>query len=505
MQTPNSSKRFQQGIVYTSWWRGEYSSLESDKTLSGLIKPMGANWLQIIVTWYQDNLASTSIYAKPDTSTPSDEDLIHVIQHAKAIGLEVMVKPHIDIEPEKGGWRGNIGFDNDQTAWATWFVNYTAFISHYADLAQSAGADFFVVGTELKSTSHKSSEWRAVVEAVRARYSGPLTYAANHDEVDAINWWDDLDYIGVDAYYPLIPFGSNVNPSMSQLMDAWKLIVSKLESTANTWGKEIIFTEIGYQSREGASQAPWGVNSSRIDLEEQANCYQAVFDSLSDCKWWHGIFWWNWMTAFNQGGTNDNGYTASGKPAEDILRFHYGAPARQNPSSLPLPPVNEDVQLIIFQDTFVSGWEDWSWAAKTKIVTGDPATNSQTALQVSMGPWGALSLHHAGILTTPYYYLDFEIYTGSNPSPLTATVRDAETDSDMAPKISIFLARYLEAGSFTPNEWQLVRIPLIELGAAGQLIGHFSLFNNSENPLDDILIRRIRLMGAIPYSHTELP
>jgi hypothetical protein len=51
----------------------------------------------------------------------------------------------------------------------------------------------------------------------------------------------------------------------------------------------------------------------------------------------------------------------------------------------------------------------------------------------------------------------------------------------------------------------LVRIPLIELGAAGQLIGRFSLFNNSENPLDDILIRRIRLMGAIPDSHTELP
>lgn len=306
-----------------------------------------------------------------------------------------------------------------------------------------------------------------------------------------------MDYIGVDAYYPLIPHGSNVNPSVSQLKDAWKLIVSKLETTADTWGKEIIFTEIGYQSREGASQAPWGVNSSQIDLEEQANCYQAVFDSLLDCKWWHGIFWWNWMTAFNQGGTNDNGYTASGKPAEDILRFYYGAPARPNPSSLPLPPVNEDVQLVIFQDNFGSGWEDWSWAAKTKIVTGDTATNSQTALQVSMGAWGALSLHHAGILTTPYYYLDFEIYTGSNPLPLTATVRDAETDTDMAPRIKIFLARYLESGSFTPNKWQLVRIPLIELGAADLLIGRFSLFNNSENHQDDILIRRIRLIGAI--------
>lgn len=491
METPNSSKQFQQGIVYTSWRRGEYSSLESDKTLSSLIKPMGANWLQVIVTWYQDNLRSTSIYAKPDTSTPSDEDLTHVIQQAKSIGLDVMVKPHIDTE--NGEWRGNIGFADDHTAWTTWFANYTSFISYYADLAQLAGADFFVVGTELKSTTHQSSAWRAVIKAVRARYSGPLTYAANHDEVDAINWWDDLDCIGVEAYYPL---ASNVKPSLSQLKDAWKPIISKLESTADSWGKQIIFTEIGYQSREGASQTPWGVKSEKIDFEEQAHCYQAVFDSLSGRKWWHGIFWWNWMIKFAQGGANDNGYTASRKPAEDILRSHYGAP--------PLPPVDENIQLMIFQDNFGSGWKDWSYHAKIKIIEADAAANSQAALQVSMEGWGALSLHHAGILTTPYYYLDFEIYAGPVALPLTASFRDAATDTDKAPGISIFLARYLKAGSFIPNEWQLVRMPLIELGASDLVIGRFTLYNNSDHQ-DDFLVRRIRLVGAISASHNPLP
>ncbi|MFM7640110.1 MAG: glycoside hydrolase family 113 [Cyanobium sp.] len=440
METTTSSKRFQQGIVYTSWWKGEYSSPESDQTLSGLIKPMGANWLQIIVTWYQDSFTSTSIYAKPNDSTPLDEDLMHVIQQAKSIGLDVMVKPHIDIE--NGEWRGNIGFANDHTAWATWFANYTAFISHYADLAQHAGADFFVVGTELKSTTHKSSEWRAVVKAVRASYFGPLTYAANHDEVDAINWWDDLDCIGVEAYYPL---ASNVKPSLSQLKDAWKPIVSKLESTANTWGKEIIFTEIGFQSREGASQTPWGVTSKKIDLEEQANCYQAVFDSLSGRNWWHGIFWWNWTTKLAQGGANDSGYTANRKPAEEILRSHY----------VQLPPVNENIQLMIFQDNFGSGWDDWSYHAKIKIIPGETAVNSPAALQVSLDGWGGLSLHHNGILTTPYYYIDFEIYAGPVALPLTASFRDAATDTDKAPGISIFQGHFVAAAeAWSWRGWQ---------------------------------------------------
>ena len=41
---------FQKGIVYATWWHGEYSSPESDQTLVKAIKPTGANWISIVVT-----------------------------------------------------------------------------------------------------------------------------------------------------------------------------------------------------------------------------------------------------------------------------------------------------------------------------------------------------------------------------------------------------------------------------------------------------------------------
>ena len=316
---------FKRGIVYTSWWHNEYSSHESDQTLSRLIKPMGANWLQIIVTWYQANPSSTSIYPKENNSTPSDEALTHVINMAQNLGFNVMLKPHLDLEENDSHWRGDINLGDDVTAWTAWFKDYATFISHYASLAQQTKANSFVVGTELLGTTRQSVQWREVIRQVRSIYSGELTYAAHHDgEWNSIDWWDALDYIGVDAYFPL----STVDhPNVSLLRNSWSPIINNLDKLSQAWQKAIVFTEIGYQSRLGASRTPWGVSTHNkiIDLQEQADCYQAVFEALSDLKWWRGVFWWNWTIFFKQGGIHDGGYTANNKPAEDILRYNFGA------------------------------------------------------------------------------------------------------------------------------------------------------------------------------------
>lgn len=109
-----------------------------------------------------------------------------------------------------GTWRGMIGRNFNSTQWATWFSWYQPFILHYAELATTIKADSMCVGMELIDASAQSSYWRTVVAGVRARYSGPLLYAANHGNEDAVQWWDAVDWIGVDAYYPLAP--SNTIP-----------------------------------------------------------------------------------------------------------------------------------------------------------------------------------------------------------------------------------------------------------------------------------------------------
>jgi hypothetical protein len=279
--TPSTTAtpEFQKGVVYTSWWHDTYTSLESDSTIVEVIKPLGVNWISVIVTCYQENIESTDMHCLTDTKTPTDDDLIHVIKFIHDQGLKVMLKPHIDLSNDDSHWRGQIGFENDETAWQKWFANYTEFITHYAALAQNNKVDYFVIGTELVKTSQRVDQWRAVIKKIRRLYDGPITYAANQGEVFDVSWWNDLDAIGVDAYFPL----SNTNqPTVAQLKEAWKPIVIQLSQLSQQWNRPIIVTEIGYRSIDGTTNRMADTSSGAltIDLQEQADCYQAMFEAF---------------------------------------------------------------------------------------------------------------------------------------------------------------------------------------------------------------------------------
>lgn len=319
-QTLAPMSTFQKGIAYASWWHGEYSSKASDITIAQSIKPLGVNWIAIIVTCYQKNIASTQIQCKPESSTPTDDDVIHVIRYAHRMGLRIMLKPHINLEDDKH-WRGEISFRNNKAAWKAWFRSYTEFITHYAKLAQNTDADYLVVGTELVKTTHRSDEWRDIIKAVRKTYKGPLTYAAHHhNEGFSINWWDALDAIGIDAYYPLTQFD---RPTLAQITAAWTPIVSRLGKLSKKWGIPVILTEIGYESLAGTNRSPWQVKEHTIEFEEQANCYRAVFEAFAGKEWWHGVFWWVWTVSSSQGGSLSGDFTVHNKPAEEVLMMHY--------------------------------------------------------------------------------------------------------------------------------------------------------------------------------------
>jgi len=320
-----SANPFMKGVSYTTWSQQAYASPESDATLAQVIKPMGVTWVSIIVTCYQEKTSSRDINCNTN-NTPTDESLKHVIQYARRQGLRVMLKPHIDLSNDKTHWRGDIEFGTDDAAWRVWFENYTRMITRYAQIAQDNGVEYFVVGTELQGTSQRTDQWRAVIKAVRAVYKGSLTYAANVKEENGILWWDGLDAIGIDAYYSLT---KRDDPSPADLKAAWVPIVADLDQLSQKWKRPILFTEIGYRSLNGANKNPWDSEAvGAVDLQEQADCYRAAFESLKDKSWWRGAFWWNWETDPALGGVRDTNYTANNKPAEDVLRLYYGASPR---------------------------------------------------------------------------------------------------------------------------------------------------------------------------------
>ncbi len=318
-----ASSAFQKGMCYAAWQKYRYLSQYSDESLERLAQT-GAEWVEIITTYYQDEYNSKRIF--PTRKTPSDGSIAHVIKKAHSLGLKVMLKPHIDlIDTSDGLWRGDIGFQTEKD-WQRWFAQYQKFIVHYAHLAEKTNVELFCIGTELCFASTKTEFWQYyIIPSVRTAYSGKLIYAANWDEYKSIGFWDDLDYIGIDAYFPL---ARKKNPGYEEIKTSWSKWADEIQEWHRYIGKPVILTEIGYRSSEYAATRPWEEGFGRkVDLELQALCYSAALSVFSNRDWCRGLYWWYWKSSPYAGGFNNRDFTPQGKPAEIVLNYWYASHA----------------------------------------------------------------------------------------------------------------------------------------------------------------------------------
>ncbi len=102
------------------------------------------------------------------------------------------------------------------------------------------------------------SRWRELTRKVREVYSGRLTLAANFDNYHEVSFWDSLDFMGINAYFPLratleTPLGEE------GLTAAWQKIFTDIDTFRETHDLSlpVVFTELGYTRRQGVTVAPW--------------------------------------------------------------------------------------------------------------------------------------------------------------------------------------------------------------------------------------------------------
>jgi hypothetical protein len=304
---------FQKGMSYVSW-PPNFDSVDSNESLR-LLSLTNTDWVAICVFWYQENIKSARIYAS--YNTPSNSSVIQAIDRAHELGMKVMLKPMVD--PLDGNWRGLIPSSTE------WFASYTNFMSFWAEFSQEHEVDILCVGCEFNSNDGQTASWENVTAAVRQRYSGPITYAANWDDYQNVHWWDSLDYAGIDAYFPLT---NKNNPTVEELKAGLSPWVEKITSWQATVNKPIIFTEIGYRSADGTNKAPWDYSTpASLDLQEQVDCYNATFQTVYNRSWFYGFYWWNWETSPYAGGNSDTGYTPQNKPVQSLITSWYARPA----------------------------------------------------------------------------------------------------------------------------------------------------------------------------------
>jgi len=322
---PKPVFEFQKGMCYATWSKDAYASDSSHESIKA-VKDLGTNWVAVIPTWYQDKCSTNRIY--PTENSPSDASVKHVIEEARALGMKVMLKPHLDvIDTSEGGFRGEIMCATDPE-WDAWFNNYRDFIVHYAKMAEETKCEMFCIGTELTSVATiKEDKWKTVViPPIKEAYKGQLTYAANwHDEYQYVKFWDKMDYVGIDAYFPL---SDKKIPTYEEIKAGWAPWIKDMEEFQKRVNKPIIFPEIGYCSADGITKMPWEEAVGRqLNMKLQEDCYRAVFELFWPKEWFYGAYWWKWGTNKKLGGKTNRNFTPQNKPAQDLVREWYKKPS----------------------------------------------------------------------------------------------------------------------------------------------------------------------------------
>lgn len=363
--------QWQRTVNVTAFWWQDLSGPRFDRWLTRARTQAGATMVSFVVTWYQDTPLSTSIHPSYGTrrtcarigsswrhcKTPSMRALRAAIRAARRQGLQVAIRPQVDVGRSAGTAGRRELVDIRGSGRRAWFRSYSNLLSQYGRLARDTGARTLVIGADLDGMTNEAEDldyWHHLAADLRSGalfgergkgFTGELTYAqswraALADAADPQTHgfvWGDLDEIGIDAYFPLIPVTApHDDPPVADLVAGWTTPAAAVTALHEEYDRPVVFTGLGYLSRMGTSTAPENGDAQQkaagggISQGAQAHAVEAAFDVWSSVAgqpspWFRGIWWWEWP-ASGRGGTRDGSHSLQGKSAQQVLcRRHKGS------------------------------------------------------------------------------------------------------------------------------------------------------------------------------------
>jgi hypothetical protein len=261
-----------------------------------------------------------------------DLELAACAARASRLGFSVALRPEL-LGSRSGTWRAALVGSTSRSL-EEFFADYRSFLVHCALLAELCGAELVCIGGGLLEVTSSAPSgaltagpglerregWRGLIRSARGAFSGALTYAAGGvEEAQAIEFWPELDWLGIDLFGSLaVPPRWGVRP-MSDRLPAriWAELTRALDLAA-AQRKRLLVTAIGFAASEEAWRRP-EERFGKPDVLEQARLYaglsQVVRALARDRSELAGVFVWNWLTEPAMSGA----FTPQGRPAEGEL------------------------------------------------------------------------------------------------------------------------------------------------------------------------------------------
>ncbi len=285
----------QDGFVFTKWNATQNTTTRSSTYMSkmlGKTKERGAKFLVVPVFGCQSDYFSSGIYVCD--AYPDFNESFSIASKAIEQGLLVTFLPFLttfkNVEPSRREiWRGYF----EPTDLNAWFSEYTKWITLIAAQAQSLHMGELIIASELTKLNQNPERWQKVIREIRKVFEGALIFSINWNEnIESLNIWNDVDAIGLSAYFPL---STSLSPTQEELDVAWGGIKEKLLNLSQKLKRPLYFTEVGYRNVVTTAIDPGSF--SRLDdslsFENQLKCYQAFKKTWENEKTLIRSIFWN--------------------------------------------------------------------------------------------------------------------------------------------------------------------------------------------------------------------
>ena len=286
LQPPAADKV--RGIVLSTHTNGSDWATPDIGTTMADLRAVGASWVSIHP--YARIQADGTVGFRPLDPAAPPPHLARPIAAAHAAGLQIAITPHLAYWGSPFRWAGDIEFTNAEE-WQRFFAQYTDWVVQLARACPDA--DGFILGTELDRTLGHEAEWRELIRRVRDVTRAPLSYGANWTDYQRVPFWDALDAIGVQAYFPL---ADSAGATPRALEQAWAARMTELREFAAAHYRRIVFTELGYNRAFAAPVRPWDAHVDGVEAEKvQETCLRIALEAVEREPSVAGVFLWKWF------------------------------------------------------------------------------------------------------------------------------------------------------------------------------------------------------------------
>ena len=328
----STANKINGGSILQTWllFHGTHSFPDDIIKTIDLAQKTNANWVSLSpIIGIQDKSEQYPPFRYVFPVSAEVEKMKVIIPKMSNSGLHnIMLKPLTVFWLVNGsGFWGDFYVDTEEE-WLEIESTYTELFYELAKLSEEfPEVKLLSIGNELKEfTKRRPQFFKTLIAKIKTDFPNlKLTYAANWDEYQSVSFWEDLDYIGVNPYFPL---SDKKEPLLDEIKQALVPIENNLYTLSCTYNKPILFTEYGFRSSDYGLWESWRKEfyyDKAVNFDIQNNAYTAFYDAFWEEDWVAGGFFWEWKILLDRETNNPNGrgWYVNDKPVEKIIKEQY--------------------------------------------------------------------------------------------------------------------------------------------------------------------------------------